>query len=182
VDVSQGRSRSKTWDDDGPIRSNVGHRWTVEEILAIRRKIGGKARARRYRNLKANDGMTYTQVWAINAARCRWNKIRVKKGQQPWPLIAVRLIDTAGATKTREKRDLEKRRLEYERDSAGTIAETARRRRLAVVGRVANRPQLAPAASVADRTNARRADADEPRSDRPETVIAIQVGNARDGS
>jgi hypothetical protein len=63
------------------------------------------------------------------------------------------------------------------------IAATTLQRRLAAVGRGADRPQLARAVRVVDRTKS--ADVDELRRDRPETVIDIQVGNAlkaRDGS
>jgi hypothetical protein len=58
--------------------------------------------------------MTYTKIWAINAARSRWNAIRLRKGQAPLPLIAIAPVMTERAIVMRERRELERRRREYD--------------------------------------------------------------------
>jgi hypothetical protein len=68
--------------------------------------IGGRARAKDYPDLR--------KIWATNAARVRWNPVRLAKGLPALPLVKVRLSDDTHAVFTRECRDLARRRAAYD--------------------------------------------------------------------
>ncbi|PYV08057.1 MAG: hypothetical protein DMG07_26890 [Acidobacteria bacterium] len=74
------------------------------------RKVGGRARAKHYPGL--------VKLWATNAARTRWNKVRAARGLPPLPLLSVPKIMTPRAIEMRERRELERRRRQYELDQA----------------------------------------------------------------
>src|SRR5437899_8598727 len=79
---------------------------------------GGKARARHYPGL--------VKLWATNAARIRWNPIRVARGLPALPLLPVPKVMTPSAVAMREKRELERRRQWYDDQvAARTRTETS---------------------------------------------------------
>src|SRR2546425_2289630 len=66
--------------------------------LMMTRKRGGKARAKHYPAL--------VKLWATNAARTRWNKVRAARGLPLLPLLPVPKIMTPRAIEMRERREL----------------------------------------------------------------------------
>ena len=75
-------------------------------------KRGGKARARHYPGL--------TTTWAKNAARQRWNVKRAREGRPLLPLLPVPLVMTERVIALRERRELQRRRREYDRAHGAT--------------------------------------------------------------
>ena len=94
-------------DDDAPVRSNSGHRWTASSAQARWRRRGGLAR---------KEALTATQLSAIGrlGAVIRWNKVRQKRGQPLLRVPVLDLVDTPHAAAMRRRRDLGRRMCEYD--------------------------------------------------------------------
>jgi len=107
---SRSRVTPSPSDDAAPVRLNVGHRWTSAETRAIARGIGGRARAKHYPGL--------VRLWAINAARIRWNRVRAREARPLLELVWVPKVDTPRAIEMRERWTLARRRQEYDQAAA----------------------------------------------------------------